>query len=201
MSSIRAGRPDGDGAGADARQRDLWRACARSQLLESELRPQAGRLIARVRQRRGLCALRLRRPGRLALRRRGLQPRLGRRGARRPARFGRTAARARAAAVRRRRRLPARPALDARAVPADHGVRHGRQAPRTGPQVGLPADLLIDTGHPAGLRMRDRGAFNDPASPQQALLIECGQHWERRAVDVARDTLAALSGRHRQRAV
>jgi predicted deacylase len=54
--------------------------------------------------------------------------------------------------------------------------------------VGLPADLLIDTGHPAGLRMRDRGDFNDPASPKLALLIECGQHWERRAVDVARDT-------------
>ena len=55
-------------------------------------------------------------------------------------------------------------------------------------RVGLPADLLIDTGHPAGLRMRDRGGFNDPASPKLALLIECGQHWERRAVDVARDT-------------
>lgn len=55
-------------------------------------------------------------------------------------------------------------------------------------KVGMPADLLIDTGHPAGLRMRDRGGFNDPASPKQALLIECGQHWERRAVDVARDT-------------
>jgi len=55
-------------------------------------------------------------------------------------------------------------------------------------KVGLPADLLIDTGHPAGLRMRDRGGFNDPASPRQSLLIECGQHWEKRAVDVARDT-------------
>jgi len=48
-------------------------------------------------------------------------------------------------------------------------------------KVGLPADLLIDTGHPAGLRMRDRGGFNDPASPRQSLLIECGQHWEKRA--------------------
>ena len=55
-------------------------------------------------------------------------------------------------------------------------------------KVGLPADLLIDTGHPAGLRMRDRGGFNDPTSPRQSLLIECGQHWEKRAVDVARDT-------------
>ncbi len=56
-------------------------------------------------------------------------------------------------------------------------------------KVGLPADLLVDTGHPAGLRMRDRGGFNDPASPRAALLIECGQHWEKSAVDVARDTL------------
>jgi predicted deacylase len=55
-------------------------------------------------------------------------------------------------------------------------------------RVGMPADLLIDTGHPAGLRMRDRGGFNDPHSPRLALLIECGQHWERRALDVARDT-------------
>jgi predicted deacylase len=56
-------------------------------------------------------------------------------------------------------------------------------------RVGVPADLLIDTGHPAGLRMRDRGGFNDPASPRQALLVECGQHWERSSVDVALDTL------------
>ena len=37
--------------------------------------------------------------------------------------------------------------------------------------------------------MRDRGSFNDPASPRATLLIECGQHWEKSAVDVARDTL------------
>ncbi|MCU0769673.1 MAG: succinylglutamate desuccinylase/aspartoacylase family protein [Burkholderiaceae bacterium] len=55
-------------------------------------------------------------------------------------------------------------------------------------RVGLPADLLIDTGHPAGLRMRDRGGFGDPASAKLALLIECGQHWERAALAVARDT-------------
>jgi predicted deacylase len=55
--------------------------------------------------------------------------------------------------------------------------------------IGLPADLLIDTGHPAGLRMRDRGAFNEPARPHQAVLIECGQHWEKQAVAMADDTL------------
>ena len=55
-------------------------------------------------------------------------------------------------------------------------------------RVGVPADLLIDTGHPAGLRMRDRGGFGDPASAKNALLIEAGQHWEKSAVDVAIDT-------------
>jgi predicted deacylase len=55
-------------------------------------------------------------------------------------------------------------------------------------RVGMPADLLIDTGHPAGLRMRDRGGFGDRASAKNALLIEAGQHWEKSSVDVAIDT-------------
>jgi predicted deacylase len=56
-------------------------------------------------------------------------------------------------------------------------------------EIGVPADLLLDTGHPAGLRMIERGGFGDPASPKRAVLIECGQHWERAAADVAVDTL------------
>ena len=56
-------------------------------------------------------------------------------------------------------------------------------------EIGVPADLLLDTGHPAGLRMIERGGFGDPASPKRAVLIECGQHWERAAADVAIDTL------------
>ena len=56
-------------------------------------------------------------------------------------------------------------------------------------RIGVPGDLLLDTGHPAGLRMIERGAFNDPASPKAAVLIECGQHWEKSAADVAVDTL------------
>ena len=55
--------------------------------------------------------------------------------------------------------------------------------------LGVPADLLIDTGHPGGLRMVERGGFSDPASAKRALLVECGQHWERAATDVAIDTL------------
>jgi hypothetical protein len=61
-------------------------------------------------------------------------------------------------------------------------------------ELGTPADLLIDTGHPAGLRMIDRGAFGDPASPKRALLIECGQHWEAAAAEVAIDTLVRFLG-------
>ena len=56
-------------------------------------------------------------------------------------------------------------------------------------ELGVPGDLLIDTGHPSGMRMVDRGGFGDPASPKRALLIECGQHWERAAADVAIDAL------------
>jgi predicted deacylase len=55
-------------------------------------------------------------------------------------------------------------------------------------RMGVPADLLLDTGHPAGLRMIERGAFNDPQSPRTAILIETGQHWEKSAVEVAIDT-------------
>lgn len=61
-------------------------------------------------------------------------------------------------------------------------------------RLGVPAVLLIDTGHPAGLRMVERGGFGDPASPRHALLIECGQHWERAAADVAIDALVRFLG-------
>jgi predicted deacylase len=61
-------------------------------------------------------------------------------------------------------------------------------------RLGVPGDLLIDTGHPAGLRMIERGAFGDPHDPRTALLIECGQHWERAAADVALDTLMRFLG-------
>jgi len=55
-------------------------------------------------------------------------------------------------------------------------------------RMGAPADLLLDTGHPAGLRMMERGAFSDLASPRTAVLIECGQHWAKSSVEVAIDT-------------
>jgi predicted deacylase len=61
-------------------------------------------------------------------------------------------------------------------------------------RIGAPADLLVDTGHPAGLRMIERNAFNDPASAKAAVLIECGQHWEKSAAEVAIDTALRFLG-------
>ena len=69
------------------------------------------------------------------------------------------------------------------------GGKGGEKSAALSRKIGTPADLLIDTGHPAGLRMIERGGFGDPASPRTSVLIECGQHWEKGAADVAVDTL------------
>ncbi len=55
-------------------------------------------------------------------------------------------------------------------------------------RVGVPAVIVRDAGHTAGRRMRDYADFDDPASPRTALLVECGQHWEKSAAAVAIDT-------------
>jgi len=56
--------------------------------------------------------------------------------------------------------------------------------------VGTPEVIVIDEGHAAGPRLRDYDGFSDPDSPKNALLVECGQHWEKAAVTVALDTAA-----------
>jgi predicted deacylase len=56
-------------------------------------------------------------------------------------------------------------------------------------RVGIPELIMCDAGHAAGRRMRDYGGFADPASAKTALLIESGQHWERRAAEVATDVM------------
>jgi predicted deacylase len=62
--------------------------------------------------------------------------------------------------------------------------------------IGYPGLLVADAGHRGGARMRDFGAFADPASPRVAMLVECGQHWAAESVEVAiatcRHFLAAL---------
>jgi len=54
-------------------------------------------------------------------------------------------------------------------------------------KLGTPATVICDEGHPEGRRMRDYEGFGDARSPKNALLIECGQHWEVDATAVARD--------------
>ena len=54
--------------------------------------------------------------------------------------------------------------------------------------IGFPALAVCDHGHAAGRRMRDYGGFGDAASPKNAMLVECGQHWAPRTVAVARET-------------
>ncbi|MGI9335566.1 MAG: succinylglutamate desuccinylase [Gammaproteobacteria bacterium] len=56
--------------------------------------------------------------------------------------------------------------------------------------LGSPAHVVSDAGHAAGRRMRDYADFSDPDSEKNSLLIECGQHWERRSVSVAFDVTA-----------
>lgn len=52
-------------------------------------------------------------------------------------------------------------------------------------QLGVPQIVMRDHGHAAGRRLRDYGGFGDAASGRNALLVECGQHWEADAGSVA----------------
>ncbi len=51
--------------------------------------------------------------------------------------------------------------------------------------VGRPRLVVRDAGHAAGPRLRDYRQFGDPASPAAALLVECGQHSDPTAADIA----------------
>ncbi len=55
--------------------------------------------------------------------------------------------------------------------------------------LGVPAHIVIDAGHAAGKRLRDYAFFDVPDDPRNALLIECGQHWERAAPAVAKQAM------------
>ncbi|MCH2393674.1 M14 family metallopeptidase [Oceanibaculum sp.] len=50
-----------------------------------------------------------------------------------------------------------------------------------------PEIVVSDKGHAAGKRLRDYRFFGDPNDPRNALLIECGQHWEKSSQTVALD--------------
>jgi predicted deacylase len=60
--------------------------------------------------------------------------------------------------------------------------------------LGVPAHIVVDGGHAAGKRLRDYAFFDDPADPRNALLVECGQHWERAAPAVARQATLRFLG-------
>ncbi len=91
--------------------------------------------------------------------------------------------------VELRRARTVRPYMDSVDVLLDiHSMQHktpplmmagplpkGRELAR---QVGLPELVVTDAGHAAGRRMRDYEGFSDPNSPKNAILMECGQHWE-----------------------
>jgi predicted deacylase len=64
--------------------------------------------------------------------------------------------------------------------PLEKGRRFARE-------IGYPEIVVSDEGHAAGKRMRDYGDFSNPASSRNALLIECGQHWESSSADVAKE--------------
>ena len=56
-------------------------------------------------------------------------------------------------------------------------------------RVGTPRIVVTDHGHSAGRRMRDYGRFASPSAPQNALLVECGQHWQAASRTVAIETM------------
>jgi len=60
-----------------------------------------------------------------------------------------------------------------------------RKGVRLAQAIGVPEHVVIDGGHSAGKRLRDYAFFDNEADPRAALLIECGQHWERAAPRVA----------------
>ena len=49
--------------------------------------------------------------------------------------------------------------------------------------------VIIDSGHQDGVRMRDHGEFSNPDGQRIALLLEAGQHWQASSVSVAKNAL------------
>jgi predicted deacylase len=100
-----------------------------------------------------------------------------------------------------RRARAMRPIVDTVDFLLDLHSMHERSAPLNvcGPldkgialaqRLGTPAHIVSDEGHSEGRRLRDYGDFGLRDSSRNALLIECGQHWEAKAVAVARNCCA-----------
>ncbi len=58
--------------------------------------------------------------------------------------------------------------------------------------LGVGGHVVIDAGHADGTRLRDHGAFGDPAAAARALLIECGWHGDPQSRRVAEDAVFRL---------
>ncbi len=58
--------------------------------------------------------------------------------------------------------------------------------------IGTPGLVVADGGHVGGPRLIDYARFADPATPARALLVEAGQHWAQRTVDVTEQAVAGL---------
>lgn len=56
-------------------------------------------------------------------------------------------------------------------------------------RTATPEIVVSDSGHANGRRLRDYAAFADERSAKNALLVECGQHWEARSAEVAVETM------------
>ena len=56
-------------------------------------------------------------------------------------------------------------------------------------EVGMNMPTIIDSGHKEGMRMRDFEGFSNPLSKKNALLVECGQHWEKSSEPIAIETM------------
>jgi predicted deacylase len=63
-------------------------------------------------------------------------------------------------------------------------LEKGRRLAR---DLASPEHVVSDAGHAAGRRMRDYEAFADVSSARNALLVECGQHWDPASVSVAKE--------------
>ena len=55
--------------------------------------------------------------------------------------------------------------------------------------LGMPRDIVVDTGHRAGKRLRDYAGFDEPDDARNALLVECGQHWMPASACVAKQSM------------
>ena len=53
--------------------------------------------------------------------------------------------------------------------------------------LGAPEHIIVDGGHKAGKRLRDYAFFDEASDPRNALLVECGQHWELSAPAIAKN--------------